>query len=241
MNIDVMKNSRWVPFVSGALVLASVSLLFFAVSPLRERISSENIEVQKFNAKNENDLRKISNLPEYRSQSVAISEDIKKIKLLLPADRVVDFIREMEDISKTTGGTVSITKGNDLTESRKSFGGSTAATARSSSASTSATGSGGTVDVGFLNKLPDGKTLGLTLTFSGTYAESVNYLHKVETAPYFLSILSFDIRPTARDTSQVPGRSDLFSAPSGGVNPTVTAGSAQDSVDAVFSIVVYLE
>lgn len=241
MNPNLSKLNRPLLLYSAVLAVVAVFLFLFATGPLREKIVAENEEIQKIYARVENDQRKISHLSEFRDQSVSIAGDGEKLRLLLPEDRVVDFIREAEGNAKAAGGTVVISKGNNLEESRKA--------ASIIAASQIKTADGTTDDrqkgTGLLKKFPDGRTLGLTLTFSGKYPDAVDFLHKIETAPYFLDVLSMDIRPIDSKQEQDGSvRSDVFSAPVGGSgvpNGTADGTPAEDTVRAEFDIIVYLE
>ncbi len=239
MNMKFPKMSRPVILYSVLFVAGAVILLFVATAPLRDLIVAENEGIQKFYAKTENDQRKISHLSEFHDQSIAIAKDEAKLQLLLPEGRIVDFIRELENAAKLTGGTVVISKGGNLEESRK------AASVVAASAIKTADGAADNRQkgMGLLKKLPDGKTLGLTLTFSGKYSDSVNFLHKIETAPYFLNVLSLDIRPIVLSQDSGAIRSDVFATPIGrvkAVNPAVPA-TVEDTVKAEFDIIVYLQ
>ncbi len=238
MNLSFLKKNQYILPISVALVAIGVLVLLFVALPFRDTIVSENAAIQQFNAKAESDQRRISSLREYRNQSAMVASDSPKLSLLLPEDKVVDFIRETEAIVKTTGGAVVIGKGNNLDDARK--------------ASSGATKTGNQIKgADLLNGLPDGKTIGFTLTFTGTYVEAADYLHKIETSPYYLSVLSIDIRPTT-PSQGVPGRLNMFSVPV--VGSTLTSSSAPTSistsalistpaniVDAVFSLIVYLQ
>lgn len=215
------------PMLISSIMVAAVSVTAFVLvaGPLHGRIVAENDEIQKSNAKVENDRRSVSRLPEYREQSAVIDADSPELRLLLPEDKVVDFIRETESVAKGVGGSVAISKGKDLGEISKQ-------TAPSGAAKESGTASG----AGLLKTLPEGKTLGLTLTFSGEYPDAVAFLHKVETSSYYLDVLSVDIRPA--ELSRDSARSDMFSA---GIPEGVSPASVSGSVQAVFEIVIYLE
>ncbi len=231
MNVRMTRFERPLLLYATTLVVGSVVLFFLATKPLKEKIVAENDEIQKFYAKTENDQRKISRLPEFRNQSVMIGNDESKLRLMLPESRVVDFIREVEGIAKFTRGTVTIAKGDSLEEIRK--------------ATASAPEGDGKSDgkVGFdpLKGLPDGKTIGLTLTFSGAYADAVDFLHKVDTSPYFLDVLFLEIRPIEAERDSGAIRTDVFSA-FGTRIPTVVKKTPSDrKVEVVLSIVVYLE
>ncbi|NTW29963.1 MAG: hypothetical protein HGA33_01650 [Candidatus Moranbacteria bacterium] len=239
MNFNRITLRRPLLVYSALLVVFATALYFLATSPLEEKIAIESDEIQKFHAKTENDLRKISRLPEYRDQATMIDADEPRLHLLLSEDHVVDFIREVEDIAKLTGGRVTISKGDDLEESKKAF---SVPAAHATTQKTAATDTSGPETDGFLAGLPEGKTIGFTLTFVGTYPESVNFLHKVGTSPYFLDVLSVSVRPIGRDQNGDSIRSDIFSASVSRAGSVPRAATpTEDEVEAEFAIIVYLE
>jgi|GEM_PF-879566 len=242
MNLSLPKLNRPLLLAAALLIVAAVLLFSFATGALRDRIVEENAQIQKIHAKRENDRRKVSRLPDFQKQAAEADRDGSKLRLLLPEDRVVDFIREVESVARSAGGTVSIAKGDDLDAAKKA---AAAAAAKNKSATDTTTTSPAQQDgSGLLGGLPNGKTLGLTLTFSGKYPDAVNFLHKVETAPYFLNVLSMNIRPVDSQQDRSVVRPDVFSAPTDGTKtttPTATDTPSADTVKAEFDIVVYLK
>jgi hypothetical protein len=230
MNVRLTKFERPLLLYATALAVGTVVLFLLATKPLKEKIVAENDEIQKFYAKTENDQQKISQLPEFRNQSVMIDNDEPKLRLALPESRVVDFIREVEGIAKSTGGAVTIAKGESLEEIRKAMVPVPVSAA-------DGTGTKETFDL--LKGLPEGKTIGLTLTFSGVYADAVDFLHKVDTAPYFLDVLSLEIRPIDAEQDSGTVRTDVFSA--SGTPTVVKKTPLNPKVEAILSIIVYLE
>jgi hypothetical protein len=237
MNARFTRLNR--PLLAYAIVMVSgaVALIFFATAPLKGKIVTENDEIQKFYAKAENDQRKISRLPEFQDQTTVIEGDESKLRLLLPEERDVDFIREVEGIAKSTGGTVVIAKGTDLTEARKAVVKKTPASPETATAPTAETPP---QSVGLLDGLPDGKTIGFSLTFTGSYADAVDFLHKVDSSPYFLSVLSLDIKPLEPDAGSNSARADMFTVSAVGakVDPKPVPPS-EPKVEAEFSVIVY--
>ncbi|NTW15637.1 MAG: hypothetical protein HGA38_04720 [Candidatus Moranbacteria bacterium] len=216
--------SRPLLLMAVLLSVAAITAFILVASPLRDRIVSENVEIQKSHAKSENDQRKVSRLPEFQEQSAVIADNASLLRLLLPEEKVVDLIKDVEGVSRQVGGKVTISKGSGLGDLAKPVSGAT-------KDQSEIPGSG------LFKTMPEGKTLGLTVTFSGTYTAAVEFLHKVETMPYFLDVLSIDIRPS--EPSDEPVRTDMFSASDQSSGPVVRSGSVA-GVRAVFEIVVYL-
>ncbi|MEI6650680.1 MAG: hypothetical protein WCL23_04600 [Candidatus Moraniibacteriota bacterium] len=231
------------PFIRGLwvrslLVLAAlVSLVVFAVIPLQGMIASENDEVQKAYAKMENERARLASLPDLRTKYEKIADNKGKIGYVLPQDRVVDYIKDLEDIAAASGGTISVTQGKDLDTVRK-----TAPSNKADVTGNEGGSAGANAPTGerIVDHLPQGKTLGLTVTFSGRYLDMVEFVHKVETAPYFVDILSLDVRP-ADATNVDRGNAFVSSTSSGSAAPKETAPPTSASVQTVFSLVLYLE
>lgn len=251
MNQEILKSVRPLPLYAAMLVVVSGLLFVFVAGPLRKSIVAENDEIQKLHANMEFDQRRIADLPKYRGQAAEIGGDESRLRFLLSSDRVVDFIRDVEGVAKTVGGAVTITQGKDLADSRKSSSAPSAASVQNSDptagdastqpavtkAAKSQPGSG------LIAGLPDGKTLGLTLQFTGSYSEAVDFLHKVETMPYFTDVLSVSIRPVSGSSNATMPRADLFSTSAVGMGTSAQKSVTvpADGVDAEFSIIVYLE
>ena len=227
MNLPSFIQSPW--FRSLFVMAALASLIVFAVIPLQDKIVLENDEVQQAYAKMENDQKRISTLPDLRLKYQKISDDKGKMGSVLPEDQVVEYIKNLEDIASKTDGTINVTQGKDLDTIRNA----------APTKGTDTTGNTATGDR-VVDHLPKGKTLGLTVTFSGRYRDAVEFVHKVETAPYFADVLSLDFRPGDAPTAD---RSNLFvssglSAADVSTNP---APPSSVSVQAVISLVLYLE
>lgn len=221
-------------FVYAVLVFISAfAALFLVILPLHERIRAEGDEIQKILAKTENSERKISRLPEFESQYAIIRESEDRIRLMLSEDRVVDFIREIEALAGKTGGEVTIAQG----AAQAPAPAKAAASKEKDGADDSVPTKPKTIE----ESLPWEKSLRLKIRFSGAYAETVNFLHKVETLPYRLDVLSVDFRPAPEDERRFSVEGDLFSA-----SPTETAAEpvpppSELLVNASFEIAVYLE
>ncbi len=221
-------------FTYAVLVfIAAFAVLFLVILPLHQRIRAEGDEIQKILAKTENSERKISRLPEFESQYAIIRESEDRIRLMLSENRVVDFIREIETLAGKTGGEVTIAQGAAPAPAPAKA----AAPKDKDGADASVPAKPKTIE----ESLPWEKSLRLKIRFSGAYAEAANFLHKVETMPYRLDVLSVDFRPAPEDERRSDVAGDLFSA-SSSETATEPDSSAEDlRVNASFEIAVYLE
>jgi Tfp pilus assembly protein PilO len=220
---------------AAVVSVASVALFVMVALPLRGKIASESDDIQKFRAKIENAERKISRLPELGAQFSVVKEDERKISRLLPEERAVDFIEEVERIAKDIGGGVAIAQGSAVESAKKKAAPKKegvedgAAQKKAVEAKTIAE------DLSWEKRLP------LQITFSGEYAKAVNFLHKIETMSYRLDVVSVDMRPIVPEERDGRGNATPSVAVDGAESVPVTIESDKPSVTAVFNLVVYTE
>lgn len=220
---------------SAVISVISVVLFAFVAVPLRAKIAAESDEIQQLHAKIEHSERKIARLPEFEAQFSTVKEDERKIPILLPENRAVDFIEEVERIAKAVGGGVSISKGSVIESAKKKPAPKDAADGDvpKKEPETKAITDG----------LSWNKRLPLKVEFSGEYAKAVNFLHRIETMSYRLDVISVDVRPIVSEERTRLG-SDVFAvAPAEGVDPAVVEPVVQEkpSVLATFDVIVYTE
>ncbi|MBP9751900.1 MAG: hypothetical protein KBD19_03505 [Candidatus Moranbacteria bacterium] len=211
-----------------------VALFVFVALPLREKIAMESDEIQKFRAKIENAERKIGKLPELEVQFSIVKEDERKIPRLLPEANAVDFIKEVEEIAKTVGGEVSIAQGSVVETVKKKSASKekdadTDASKKNSEKKTIADG------------LSWEKRLPLRVTFSGEYANAVNFLHKIETMSYRLDVVAVDVRPAVPEEGKRRGGDVFDSVPTEESADAVPIVPEQPTVSAAFDLIVYTE
>lgn len=220
-------------FYAVLVFLSAFAVLFLVIFPLHQRIRAEGDDIQKIVAKIENSERKIARLPEFESQHAVIRANENRIRLLVSEDRVVDFIREVETLAFKTGGEVTIAQGDATTAGKGK------ATPVVDKDGTNGSDSGKAKSLP--EQLPWDKSLRLNLRFSGSYPEAANFLHKIETLPYRLDVLSLDFRPVAPEDARSARDADLFFAPPVTGEKDQSSSSSEPLVDASFEIAVYLE
>lgn len=234
-------------FLKNYLVYAVVisvgvfAALFFVVLPMHQRIRAEGDEIQKILAKTENSERKVARLPEFQAQHEAIRGNEARIRTMLTEDRTVEFIREIERLAGQADGTVAIAQGSTQDSAKKKV-----APAKDAEDGASASASAKAEPKTIGESLPWEKSLRLNIRFSGTYPESVDFLHKMETMPYRIDVIALDIRPTPDDRRREEVLiGDLLAVPSTedgkAPAPEPAPAPSEFSVDASFEVVVYLE
>lgn len=213
-------------FTVGVFVLF-VATFFLAVLPLQEKIRTENEEIQKFRAKIENSERKLSRLPEFESQSGTIQRDGNTLRMLVPEAEVVRFIEKIESLAREESGEVGISQGSDAVHALNPTSGDEVAD--------------GSVQSSIRDTLPWEKVLWLDVKFSGGYTGAVNFLHKMETLPYGLDVVSIGMRSADSDEDFRKGGDVMFIAPQDTEGSDVQEPSKEPLVEASFEIAVYLE
>lgn len=236
-----MKPSSINPFFFYGLsvLLLMGGVMYFVISPLQEKIQFESDEIQKILAKNENTKRRIAELPRLKNEYQKIIDGESSIRLLLSEGRIVDFIREIESLAAENRGSVRITQGTIGEADRKK-----PISPADKKAST---------DAGAAQKKNLGETLGwektmrLSVKFSGAYPDTINFLHKIETLPYRLDIVSVAFRPAPKDEDN-DRSSDIFAPLSSGgkegltpSGPSPRSEPEKNLIDGTFEIVIYLE
>lgn len=210
-------------YTVGVLFLI-VAGFFLVVLPLQGRIQSENGEIQKFEVKVKNTDRKLDHLSEFESQFETASEGEHALHMLVPEQDVVYLIEKIEATAKDEGGVVVISQNNSATKTQQS---------------TSKNGTAASIE----NSLPWKKALWLNVRFTGGYVDAVNFLHKVETLPYGLDVISVEIRPALPGSTPSRGSGDsiFMSAQTGSEPAPQEEAPSTPEVDASFTVAVYLE
>lgn len=234
------KPNRPLLLAAAVFFLGSVFLLLFGTRSIRARSAEEIDAIRRFTAEAENDRQNIAKLPELRDQATLIARDSGTIDIFLPEDRVAEFIRETESIARDAGGAVVISDGKNLDAARDEIVKPKARAVRTGDPAATEVREGS----GLLASLPDGKTIGFTLSFTGTYSDALEFLRRLEAAPYAVDILSMDIGPADPESAgSMSDRSDLFSSPESRSEDPASASDTGpvDGVTAIFSVIIYLE
>lgn len=220
---------------TAIIIIAAVALFVFVAAPFRERIAEESDSVQKIHAKIEHADRKISRLPELETQFSIVKDDERKISRVLSESQAVDFIEEVEAIAKSLDGEVLIAQGSAAESVKKKpapKGTDEDVTKKVSEVKTIANG------------LSWEKRLPLKVEFSGEYAKSVNFLHKIETMSYRLDVISITMRPLVPETDVRQGGDVFVAVPVEGSEPSVSPVPTEPEkplVSAEFDVIVYIE
>lgn len=237
-----MKTSSINPFFfyGFSVLLLMGGVIYFVIFPLQKKIQLESDEIQKVLAKNENTKRRIAELPRLKAEYQKIIDGESSIRLLLSEGRIVDFIREIESLAAENEGSVRITQGTIGDAAQKK----TAAPVDKKAATDTAASQKKNLG----DALSWEKTMRLSVKFTGAYPDTINFLHKIETLPYRLDILSIAFRPVPKDKDKNSGSSDIFTPSSVGDEPglgeaplSLQPEAEKNLIDGTFEIVIYLE
>lgn len=211
-------------FRTGLIIVLTGLLIAFGILPLHRRIAEENDETQKIVVKMEHAREKVSRLGEYRGQYEKIDSRSSEVDLALPESDFASFIAELEATAQDIGGGIAVTQGPEIAALQKEAKKKEEADR-----------------IHLVDEMSGENALSLSIRFFGSYPETIAFLHRLETLPYYLDVLSMDL--TARDgsSSGSKARSSTFLVGDfSGVNAVSDAPSGL-FVDAVFNIVVYSE
>lgn len=191
----------------------------------QERIKLER-EIQK---------EQIENLPELAKLHAAILEKEQYFTLLYSEDRLVEVIQNIEEIAKGEGITLTITQ-KEVSQKKASQ------TEDSKSADKKSEEKPKTLE----ESLPYEKHVRLELKANGSYVAIRNFLHKLETAPYALDVLSFTatLAPPEEEASRQPTRitgTPFLLGSNVPAEEETAAPSGQNKVAAVIETALYIK
>lgn len=196
-----------------ALLAVIVALFFFAVRSLHGRIADMRDNIEKLHAQEENAAKKIKQLPEFQAQADLIDGEDLPLLTVLSEEKVVDFIKSIEEIALKTDNTVVISQ-SSVQKKKKPTTSAPAASAsagneadvQKAAAAAAKTKAPPTIE----DSLPWGTDLRLSISVTGTYPNVIRFLHGVETLPYALDVISSEIRVSSEGSARSSGSGSLF-------------------------------
>lgn len=243
------------PLWGIALIIVTMGLLgWFVIKPLQASILEGMNDIQKFHADRENRQRQFDKLPELRSQFEAIQRDEKTLNILLSEEEIVNFVKTLEDLARGTNTQIVIQAkdeaGGAIQEKKP-----VKAPRPGDKAGAEEEGKGKEkAEKGILEILPYDRYLYLNIVVTGKYSDLVNFLHKMETLPYALDVVSLRVHPVdpEEEKNEVPDvRTNPFMlSPSGGSvltptepirPPATTVALPKNALEGSFETVVYLK
>jgi len=211
---------------AGLVILLAVFAIVFGALPLKRRIAEENDDIQKAVVRMEHAREKVSRIGEYRSQYGKISEYGRETDLVLSEGGFASFISELELIARETGGDIVVSQGSGL-EELKGQGKKETSPKEDEGAR-------------LVDEMSGERALSLSVRFRGSYPQAVDFLHRMETLPYFLDVLSVDFSAHTEEVSDAMKPAGGVFAVSDTVSEDVPPSSAQFT-EADFDFILYLE
>lgn len=232
---------KYVPTLLMSALLAVMGLIFWlGILPLQAVLKGKMDDIQKFHTNREYRDRQIQTLPELRDQFENIVKDEQVLDILVSKDRIVDFVKTLEGVAEETGVKIVIESKGDVTTVAKKKPAPKPA-APDAAGEQSATPE--KKDLSILGNLPLDTYLPLSIRLSGEYRGIFAFLHKLETLPVALDVVSVSIQQTAdaEKRADLPVGSGVnpFSSDEASVPTPVEAPKAE--LEAVLETVVYLE
>jgi hypothetical protein len=232
-------------FIMLSLFGAMGLMAWFGIVPFHQMILEKADGIQEYYATRENREMQKQKLPELEGQFLSIEKDEKALDILLSEEAVVDFVKTLEGLAAESHVVVTIrAAGSNVIEEKKNLKipvkkGAPAETVDLSKAPAT-----------LIDTLPIERFVHITVTTQGEYRDIVTFLHKMETLPLGIDVLSVSMKiRNAEEKTERPDNPGLnpFLILSG--NDTAVQGQAeaqavpqpQGSVEASFDTVVYLD
>lgn len=155
----------------------------FVVTPLLEKISNTNDQIQEASLRQEITKRNISNLPNMQKQFEQIQDSNQFLDVLLDKNAAIELIKKLEQSADDTGVKIAISVQDKPVQK-------TQPVVKNKT----------TDDNLLINNLPSSNYLELKLALTGTYAQIMNFIDTVEHFDYYGDIISLDIKKD--DTSK---------------------------------------
>jgi hypothetical protein len=241
------KNSS--PLIVMLTLFSGIGLLaWFGIVPFQRFIVEKADGIQEYYATRENREQQMRKLPELQAQFENIEKDEKVLSILLSEEAIVDFVRTLEQLATETKVHITIrSTGTNAIEDKKTV----KVPAKKTAPVDGAAVKDGKAPQSLVETLPVDRFLHVTITAQGEYKDIVAFLHKMETLPLGLDVLSVSMKLRTEEEKNArpdnPGRNP-FLILSG--NETALSGDAvtqpeeaviPGNLEASFDTVVYLD
>lgn len=175
-------------FTTLSLLTAMGLMVWFGIVPFHEMIVEKADGIQEYYATRENREEQMKKLPELESQFVTIEKDEDTLDILLSEEGIVDFIKTLEGLAAETHVTVAIRAANsNVIDEKKNL-----KTPVKKGATTDTSDSTKTATI--IDTVPIDRFVHISVTVQGEYKDIVAFLHKMETLPFGLDVLSLSMK-----------------------------------------------
>lgn len=244
----LQKYKNFLPLIVMLTLLSGIGLLaWFGVIPFQRFIVEKADGIQQYYATRENREQQMKKLPELQVQFENIEKDEKVLAILLSEDAIVDFVRTLERLAVETKVHITIrSTGANAIEDKKTV---------KVPAKKAAPVTDGTAAVqapqSLVEALPMDRFLHVTVVVQGEYGDIVTFLHKMETLPLGLDVLSVSMKLRTEEEKSArpdnPGRNPflILSGNEGTISGDAVTQPAEAAIpgnmEASFDTVVYLD
>lgn len=200
-----------------------VGMFLIAKKYLFEGINSNKDEVQEAILSQESKEKRLAGIPAYKEQILLISEEGKKMQVLLVKEKALNLIEKIESAAQEVDTDVSISideNGSSESQTKKTVN------SKKNDEKT------------IMDELPTDKYLQLKLVFQGDYKRIRNFLKKLETIGYMNDVVSLQIEKFD-DNERAVSQGGFGSIPEKKEKADVTGGA--DRLKASANVVFYLQ
>ncbi len=222
-------------FVSALFFIA---ICIWGIFPLQDLVIEKANTIEANRTLQGNEESRIKELPQLREAYNRIVENEGKFDTLVSHDQMVPFIERIEALAHENRLEIVITNQNKVDTKKK---GASSATAKPTESKPNDGGGASPSekkkkDETILGNLPIESNISLRFDVRGGYADTLQFLHQVETLPYAVDVVALDIR--SWQSTEKATRGDVFSSGTeGGASPDQLA--EPQLVQALFDAVVY--
>lgn len=228
------------------LIVLISGVVWFIIIPIKQSLLDKAQNIQKLYAEEENRGKQMSQLPELKKQYSAIIEKESTLNILLTENKIVDFIKTLEELASETSVEMTITskENGQITVSKKvSAKAVTPVTEDADTVKNTASTKQKSGDI--VDDIPYDKYLQLSIKGVGQYNNIVEFLRKMETFPIGLDVIGMEMKKmdvTDKNTTVSGTGNNPFSfLDSGNVaSQSPSQGTEPDSLVATFDVLIYV-
>lgn len=235
------------------LWLVIVLVGWFGIRFFMQEIQKTQNQLQEYVVLGEYRQKQMAEIPHLEGQYAFINEHQETLSLILTKEEIVDFIKALEQIAETLDISITMTSNdNTLLESKTTSKVKIGATGKDDSSGSKESSDEPTPAVkkapvkkvtGIREDLPLKQSLELVISVSGEYPSIIEFLHRVETMPYALDIISLHLEehPQEKDIFFRESGVNLFSSDETTAPAIPVLSDRPFLLDAYFETVIYIK
>lgn len=245
------KYRAFLPLGITLMLFSGMGLLgWFGIMPFQRFIIEKADGIQEYYTTRESREQQMRRLPELQGQFESIQADEPILAILLSEDKVVDFVKTLEQLAEETKVQITIrSNGSTAIEDKKTV----KAPAKKSTAPVTdgaAPEKEAKAVPSLIETLPMDRYLHVNVIVEGEYREIVTFLHKMETLPLGLDVIGVSMKLRTDEKEQAarpdnPGRNPfLILSGNDAALPAAPEAAPEaapaGSLEATFDTVIYL-